>query len=86
MTLESILKNVKLMKAYLGFILTLISVIGCLALAWFKDYEIEFMLPTILGIYISAKTVERTTAVWSVSKDSKADTRQIIKDMDDHAQ
>ncbi|MEM4379361.1 MAG: hypothetical protein QXL01_01560 [Thermoplasmatales archaeon] len=84
--IEKVLQNVRLMRAYLGFLLTLISVMGCLVLAWFKGTDIEFMLPTILGIYISAKTVERTTAVWSASRDSKADTRAILRDMDDHTQ
>jgi len=84
--MDKVFQNVRLMRAYLGFILTFISVLGCLALAWHKGVDIEFMLPTILGIYISGKTLERASAVVAASRDPKADTNQLVKDMDDHAQ
>jgi len=84
--MTGIFKNLGMMKAYLGFILTLISIVGCLTLCWFKGIDISLTLPTLLGIYISGKTVERTAAVMSVAKDPAADTRQVIADMDTHNQ
>lgn len=62
------------MKNKLSFLLTFISVIGVLLLAWFKDVNIDLLLPTILATYILGRTSTNISTVWAVSRDPKADT------------
>lgn len=62
------------MKNKLSFILTFISVIGVLMLAWFKNVNIDLLLPTILATYILGRTSTNISTVWAASKDPKADT------------
>jgi hypothetical protein len=65
-------------KSNLSFVLTFISVVGCLALAWFKNVNIETMLPSILAIYVIGKTTLKASNVWAASRDPNADTLQAI--------
>lgn len=81
MSLMSILKNTNLMKHYLSFMLTLVSILGLFALAWFKDVEITAVLPIVLASYIGARTIEKTVSISAASKDPNADTRQVIRDI-----
>lgn len=66
------------MKNKLSFVLTFISVIGILLLAWFKNVNIEIMLPSILATYILGRTTNSVSNVWAASKDPNADTLQAI--------
>jgi len=43
------------LKPYATFVLTLISIVGSLVLAFTKDTDVTMLLPTLLGIYVSAK-------------------------------
>jgi hypothetical protein len=62
------------MKSKLSFILTLISVIGIFILAWFKNIDIQMLLPSVLGIYIIGRTTTNVSTAWAASKDPQADT------------
>ena len=65
-------------KNNFSFILTLISIAGCLALAWFKNVNIEAMLPTILATYVLGRAGLKASNVWAASKDSNASTLEAI--------
>lgn len=65
-------------KNNFSFVLTFISVIGCLLLAWFKNVNIEMMLPTILATYVLGRTSLKASNVWAASKDPKANTLEAI--------
>jgi hypothetical protein len=62
------------MKSKLSFILTFISVIGIFILAWFKNIDIQMLLPSVLGIYIIGRTTTNVSTAWAASKDPQADT------------
>jgi len=76
---KTLIESVNL-RLYATFILTFISIIGALGLAYFKDVDIVVLLPSILGIYVSGQSVGRVSAQWAASKDGTADTQQVIKD------
>ncbi len=66
------------MKTKLGFFLTLLSVIGFFALAWFKGIDITMAIPAVLSIYIVGRTTTNISATWAASKDPNADTQKAI--------
>jgi len=68
-------------KNYLSFVLTLISILGSLALAWCKNTDVGALLPALLGIYVVGRTSQKGMAYFAASKDKKADTRAVIKDL-----
>lgn len=70
------------LKPYAAFILTLISVIGSLALAFTKGVDITIMLPTILGLYLGAKAGVAANSHWAASKDNNSNTELVIKNTD----
>jgi len=76
---EKMLHSVSGVKNYLSFFLTLISIVGVLLLAWFKGIELDLLLPSLLGLYITGRTVEKSSAHWSASKDSAANTEKVIE-------
>lgn len=62
------------MKSKLSFILTFISVIGIFLLAWYRNINIEILLPSVLGIYILGRTTTNVSTAWAASRDPNADT------------
>jgi hypothetical protein len=66
------------MQNKLSFILTFISIVGILLLAWFKNVNIEVMLPSILATYILGRTTHSVSNVWAASKDPNANTLEAI--------
>jgi uncharacterized membrane protein YadS len=70
------------LKQSLSFVLTFIALLGVLALAWFKDVDVQMLLPSILGIYIVGRTTHKVSAVWAASKDPNADTHKAIETFD----
>ena len=70
------------MKNKLSFILTLISVIGLLALAWFKNVDLQMLLPSVLGIYILGRTTTSVSSAWAASKDPHANTLEALQIID----
>jgi hypothetical protein len=73
--------NFSVMKNYLSFLLTLISILGALGLAYFKGVDVSSLLPTLLGIYVVSKSTEKSAMAWAASSDPKADTGEVIKEM-----
>ncbi|CAB5221402.1 hypothetical protein UFOVP244_155 [uncultured Caudovirales phage] len=65
---------------HLSFIITLVCVVGILALAFYRNLDLSSLLPTILGLYLGARTIDKTNVAWAASKDPKADTAKVIKD------
>lgn len=70
------------MKNKLSFLLTFISVIGVLLLAWFKNVDIQVLLPSVLGIYIVGRTTTNVSTAWAASKDPQADTLKVCEMVD----
>lgn len=74
----SMFSNLKLMKNYLSFVLTLISIVGSLLLGWFKGISLDALLPSLLGIYVLGRVVEKGNVVWAASKDPNANVENTI--------
>lgn len=81
MAIIALFSNFSVMKNYLSFLLTLISILGALGLAYFKGVDITSLLPTLLGIYIVSKTTEKSNMIWAASKDPQSNTQEVIKEM-----
>ena len=75
-------KAMKPTKQNLSFVLTFISVVGLLNLAFFKGVDISMSLPAVLGIYIGARAGQKSLAIYAASKDETADTHAIIRDLE----
>lgn len=71
------------LKNYLSFWLTFISIVGVLAAHYTKGTDIQVLLPTLLGLYLGARTFTRTSAHMAATKDEKSDTKAIIEAVDD---
>jgi|LauGreDrversion4_2_1035121.scaffolds.fasta_scaffold1330144_2 hypothetical protein len=65
---------------YLSFIITLTCVLGIFVLAYTRGLNIEGLLPTIVGLYLGARTIDKTNVAWAASRDPNADTAQVIKE------
>lgn len=70
------------MKNKLSFLLTFISVIGIFLLAWFKDVDIQVLLPSVLGMYILGRTTTNVSTAWAASRDPGADTLKAVEMID----
>lgn len=70
------------MKNKLSFILTLLSIIGVFVLAWYKNIDIQMLLPSILGIYVIGRTTTNVSTAWAASKDPDADTLKAVEMID----
>jgi len=71
-----------MLRHHLSFILCLISTIGLLALAWFKQVDISYMLPTIVVGYVVGRAGLKASHAWSASKDPQADTQKVIEKLE----
>lgn len=78
---EGIIKILLGSKNILGFWLTLICVCLTGYVAITKKPELISELPFILGVYLGARTLERGSHVWAASKDSAANTQEVIKEV-----
>lgn len=74
--------NMKPGKESYEFFLTFLCIIGFFILASWKNIDVGTTIPTVLGLYLAARATSKTTAMISASKDSKADLRQIVKDVE----
>ena len=70
------------MKNKLSFILTLSSILGIFVLAWFKNLDIQMLLPSVLGIYVIGRTTTNVSTAWAASKDPQADTMKAVELID----
>ena len=70
------------MKNKLSFILTFISVVGVLVLAWYKNIDIQVLLPSVLAIYIAGRASTNISTTWAASKDPAADTVKVCEMID----
>lgn len=66
-------------KTFLGFWLTMISVLIVGYVAIMSDPQVVSYLPLVLGVYFGSKTIERGSAHWAASKDGTADTAAVIE-------
>jgi len=71
-----------MLKNKLSFVLTLLSILGVLALAWFKAINIEILLPSLLGIYVAGRTAHKVSAGIAASKDPNANTAEVLATFD----
>lgn len=81
--MTKVLSTIAGMKNYLSFWLTLISVVGVLVAHFVLGTDIELLLPTILGIYITNRTAGKVSAHMASAKDPQSDTDSLIKSVDD---
>jgi uncharacterized membrane protein YfcA len=70
--------SLKLLAPFRGFFLTLISIVGLIALAFYKDIDITMALPAVLGLYLGAKTSEKASAHFAASRDPSCNTAEVI--------
>jgi len=71
-------------KKIMQYTLAVVSVLGVLALAWFKSVDISMLLPTILGLYWGGHAAQNISTGWALSKDPNADTAAGIDNMEKH--
>jgi len=65
-----------------SFILCLIGTLGTLFLAYTKGIDIELLLPTIIGIYVTGRTSQKISAHYNARQDTDADVVDIIRILD----
>lgn len=70
-------------KPYMTALLTLISIVGILALAFIRDVDIQILLPTVLGIYVGGKTTQKVSAHINARGDTVANTEHVIDKLDE---
>lgn len=75
-------KSLEIIQTRLGFVITLVSVVGLIGLAWFKGVDITMALPTVVGLYLTGRTASAVSHVWAASKDPNADTAEIVKELE----
>lgn len=78
----SMFEAMKPTKQNLSFVLTFISIIGLLTLAFYKGVDISMSLPAVLGIYVGARAGQKSLAIYAASKDENADTHAVIRDLE----
>ena len=61
-------------------VVTLIAIMGTMILAFYKDADVNSLLPTLVGLYLGQKTSTSISAHFAASKDPNCDTREVIKD------
>ena len=66
------------LKTELSFVLTFISIIGSFALAFIKGTDVNTLVPTILGIYITNRSAQKMTSVLAASRDPNASTEEVV--------
>ena len=70
-----------------GFVLTLICICGSLVLkSQGRDLDLDILLPSILGIYITGRTSEKVSAHINSRLDPDADLADVIKTLDNQDQ
>lgn len=80
-TMGAIMEKLTGIKNYLSFVLSLISIVGVLLLAWFKGISVEMLLPSLLGVYILGRAGQKSVGMIAASRDPNADTRAVIQDL-----
>jgi hypothetical protein len=76
------LTSLKPTRQNFSFVLTMTAMVGMFALAWFKNVDITSSLPVILATYLGARATEKSVMVMSAAKDTTANTRDIIGDLE----
>ena len=66
------------MKIHLDFILSLLSLIGLFYLGYVKSVDISIPVVTILGLFISGRSITNVGNAFAASKDPSADTESVI--------
>jgi hypothetical protein len=72
----------KWLKDNRSFLLCLIGTLGVLGLAYTKDTNIDLLLPTVIGIYVTGRTSQKISAHYNARHDEDADVVDIIKSLD----
>lgn len=67
------------MKGYLLFWLTLLCIVGSLALAAFKDVDVTILLPSLLGIFAAHSFGKTASAHLNARKDTDADVEKVVE-------
>ena len=76
------------MNTYLqrtSFDLSLLSLTGVLALLWFQKIpgtSADFLIPAILGVYITGESAKKISAHYNARLDSDADTASVIMSLE----
>lgn len=73
------IKSLAMVKNYLSFWLTLVAISGSLYLGYHKDVDQTVLLPTLLAIYVTNRSLSQISSHWAASKDPNADTAKVIE-------
>lgn len=68
-----------------SFVLSLLSLTGVLALLWFQKIpgtSADFLIPAILGVYITGESAKKISAHYNARLDSDADTASVIMSLE----
>ena len=64
------------------FVVTILSIFVATHLAFWKDADINTILPTILGLYLGSKATTSVSSHWAASKDDTCDTAKVIQEVE----
>lgn len=68
-----------------SFILCLLALLGVLALLWWGKVpgaSADFLIPAILGVYITGESAKKISAHYNARLDSDADTAVVIMELE----
>ena len=72
------IKNLAFVKNYLSFVLCFTALLGTLALGYLKEIDVGFLIPAILGVYVSGRTTEKVMTIQAAANDPTASTEKVI--------
>lgn len=71
-----------------SFVLSLLSLTGVLALLWFQKIpgtSADFLIPAILGVYITGESAKKISAHYNARLDEDANTTDVIMSLEGKA-
>ena len=71
-------------RTYAGFIVTVGSICGLLAMAFFRDMDTSMAIVSVAGLYLGSKAAKEGSAHWAASKDGSADTNETIHKLNEN--
>lgn len=77
-----IFSQLRATREHLGFLLTFVTIVGLFLICALKGLDTQMSIVTALAAYLGARSAEKISMVGSASKDPKANTHAIIRDLE----
>lgn len=76
-------KTLAALRTYLGFVVTMVSLLGLFILGFNGKADVNSTVPIIVGIYLGARMGSQISAHAAAAKDETCDTMAVVKEMND---